>query len=76
MEFKKEFCLLQALAILIDSDLIEMYNMFQGILLDFSGILTTLKEVNIANWKILHLARIFFHELESSKHFVGASFHE
>ena len=43
MEFKKEFWLLQALAIPKHSAPIDMQNIFEGMLLDFSGILTMLK---------------------------------
>ena len=74
MGFKKEFCLLQALAILKYSPTIDMYIIFQGILLDFSGILAILKAVNFANRKILHLERFYFHEFLSSKYFTRTNF--
>ena len=74
MEFKKQFCLLQTVAIVKDSAPNDTYNIFQGILQDFSGNLTTLKEVNFANRKILRLARLFFRELASSKCFTETNF--
>ena len=74
MVFNKEFCLLQAVAIVKDSAPNETHNMFQGILQDFSGNLTTLKEVNFANRKILRLARHFCRELASSKYFTETNF--
>ena len=43
MEFKKEFWLLQAPAILKHSAPLDMQNVFENMLLDFSGILTMLK---------------------------------
>ena len=43
MEIKKEFWLLQALAILKHSVPIDMQNIFEFMLLDFLGILTILK---------------------------------
>lgn len=74
MEFKKEFYLLQAVPIVRDSAPNDTYNIFQGILQDFSGNLTTLEEVNFANRKILRLARHFFRELASSKYFTETNF--
>ena len=71
MEFKKEFCLLQALATLKDSGPDDTYDIFQGILQDFLSILTTL---NFVTRKILHLARHFFRELASAKYFTRTNF--
>ena len=43
MEFKKEFQSLQALAVLIYLDPVDMYNIFDGTFFDFSRILAMLK---------------------------------
>ena len=39
-------------------------------------VLFELKEVIFANRKILHLVRIYFHDLASSKYFAGVNFRE
>ena len=76
LKYKKEFCLLQAVAFLKDLAPNDMHNFFQGILQDFSGNLTTLKEVNFENRKTLRLGRHFFRELASSKYFTETNFRE
>ena len=67
---------MQAVAILKDLTPNDTHNIFQGILQDFSGNLTTLEEVNFENRKILRLARHFFRELASSKYFTETNFCE
>ena len=69
-ESEKEFWLQQALAILKHSAMIDMQNIFEGMLLDFSGILTMLQKKLSLFSKRLISKLLFFILMSRSKNIV------
>ena len=61
MELEKEIKLLKALAILKHSNPVDMWNIFKCMLLDVSGILTTLQEKLYSLSQKVYLKLIIIH---------------